>query len=139
MAEYATLDETSTPATDTVPGGSPVAAPAGKPAQRFSVRRMARLLGVSTSSYYAHLKRGAATVLTPRQQLRADRAVKILDVHAESRGTYGSPLITAELRERGEVVNEKSVAAIIEGGGHLIGHVARNGEVRGAVDVNLCG
>jgi hypothetical protein len=31
---------------------------------------MARLLGVSTSGYYAHAKRVAATVLTPRQQRR---------------------------------------------------------------------
>lgn len=44
---------------------------------RFSVRRMARLLSVSTSGYYAHAKRAAATVLTPRQQRRADLEVKI--------------------------------------------------------------
>jgi len=86
------------------------AAPEGK---RFSVRRMARLLGVSTSGYYAYVKRAAATVLTPRQQRRADLAVRILDVHAESDGTYGSPRITTELRERGETVNEKTVAAIM--------------------------
>jgi putative transposase len=40
-------------------------------------------------------------------------AVKILDVHADSDGTYGSPRITSELRERGETVNEKTVAAIM--------------------------
>src|SRR5882724_9397720 len=82
-------------------------------ATRFSVRRMARLLGVSTSGYYAHAKRAAATVLTPRQQRRADLGVKILDMHTESDGTYGSPRITAELRERGETVNAKTVAAIM--------------------------
>ena len=82
------------------------------PATRFSVLRMARLLGVSTSGYYAHVKRAAATVLTPRQQRRADLAVRILDVHVESDGTYGSPRITSELRDRGETVNEKTVAAI---------------------------
>jgi putative transposase len=80
---------------------------------RFSVVRMARLLGVSTSGYYAYLKRAAATVLTPRRQRRADLAVKILDVHNESDGTYGSPRITAELRDRGDTVNEKTVAAIM--------------------------
>jgi transposase InsO family protein len=42
-------------------------------------------------------------------------AVKILDVHAESDGTYGSPRITAELRDRGERVNEKTIAAIMAG------------------------
>ena len=82
-------------------------------ATRFSVLRMARLLGVSTSGYYAHVKRAVATVLSPRQQRRADLAVKILDVHADSDGTYGSPRITTELRERGETVNEKTVAAIM--------------------------
>jgi transposase InsO family protein len=80
---------------------------------RFSVLRMARLLGVSTSGYYAYVRRAAATVLTLRQQRRADLAVKILDVHADSDGTYGSPRITTELRERGETVNEKTVAAIM--------------------------
>jgi transposase InsO family protein len=80
---------------------------------RFSVLRMARLLGVSTSGYYAYVKRAAATVLTPRQQRRADLAVKILDVHTESEGAYGSPRITTELRDRGETVNEKTVAAVM--------------------------
>lgn len=80
---------------------------------RFSVRRMARLLGVSASGYYAYVKRAAAAVLTPRRQRRADLAVKILDVHAESEGTYGSPRITAELRERGETVSEKTVAKVM--------------------------
>ena len=86
----------------------------GKPeGQRFSIRRMARLLGVSASGYYMYVKRRAATVSTSRQQRRADLTVKILDVHAESDGTYGSPRITAELRERGEVVSAKTVAAIM--------------------------
>lgn len=81
--------------------------------QRFSIRRMARLLGVSTSGYYAYVKRSAATVLTPRQQRRADLEVKITEVHRESDGTYGSPRVTAELRDQGEVVTEKTVAKIM--------------------------
>jgi putative transposase len=76
---------------------------------------MARLLKVSTSGYYAYVKRATATMLTPRRQRRADLAVNILDVHNESDGTYGSARITAELRERGETVNEKTVAAIMAG------------------------
>ena len=84
--------------------------PQGK---RFSVLRMARLLSVSTSGYYAYAKRATATMLTPRRQRNADLAVKILDVHTESDGTYGSPRITAELRDRGETLNEKTVAAIM--------------------------
>ena len=101
MAKYAGPDE---PAGSTPPEGT-----------RFSVLRMARLLGVSTSGYYAYMKRAAATMLTPRRQRRADLTVKILEVHTESDGTYGSPRITAELRARGETVNEKTVAAIMVG------------------------
>lgn len=99
MAKYAGPDQ---------PAG--VISPRGN---RFSVLRMARLLGVSTSGYYAYVKRAAATVPTPRQQRRADLAVKILDVHADSDGTYGSPRITTELRERGETVSKKTIAAIM--------------------------
>lgn len=99
MAKYAGPDEH----TDTT-------SPEG---ERFSVLRMTRLLQVSTSGYYAWRKRAAATEPTPRQQRRANLAVKILDVHTDSDGTYGSPRITSELRERGETVNEKTVAAIM--------------------------
>jgi transposase InsO family protein len=99
MVKYAGPDQ---PAGTTPPEGT-----------RFSVLRMARLLGVSTSGYYAYVKRATATVLTPRQQRRADLTVKILDVHTDSDGTYGSPRITSELRDRGETVNEKTVAAIM--------------------------
>jgi hypothetical protein len=81
--------------------------------ERFSILRMARLLGVSTSGYYAYVKRLAATVLTPRQQRRADLEVKITEIHKGSDRSYGSPRITAELREGGEVVNKKTVAKIM--------------------------
>ncbi len=80
---------------------------------RFSVLRMARLLEVSTSGYYAYTKRAAATTLTPRQQRRADLEVKITQVHPDSRGTYGSPRITAELRSQDEGVTAKTVAKIM--------------------------
>jgi transposase InsO family protein len=102
MVKYAGPDEPAQTAGTASPQGT-----------RFSVLRMARLLGVSTSGYYAYVKRAAATVLTPRQQRRADLAVQVLDVHADSDGTYGSPRITTELRDRGETVNEKTVAAIM--------------------------
>jgi putative transposase len=110
MAKYAGPDNAAAAAASTAGGDAESDEPV-----RFSVRRMARLLEVSTSGYYAHLKRAAAKELTPRHQRRADLAVKILDVHADSGGTYGSPRVTAELRERGETVNEKTVAAIMAG------------------------
>jgi transposase InsO family protein len=102
MVKYAGPDDIAETAGTTAAAG-----------QRVSITRMARLLKVSTSGYYQHVKRRAATHLTPRQQRRADLTVKILDVHTDSDGTYGSPRITDELRERGEVVNYKTVAAIM--------------------------
>jgi putative transposase len=112
MAKYAGPDNTTAITVATRAADADSEEPA-----RFSVRRMARLLKVSTSGYYAHVKRAGADVLTPRMQRRADLAVKILDVHDESKGTYGSPRITAELRERGETVNEKTVASVMAGVG----------------------
>jgi hypothetical protein len=93
---------------------------------RFAVRRMARLLGVSASGYYAYVKRCAATVLTPRRQRRADLEVKITQVHKDSHGTYGSPRITAQLRAQGEVVSAKTVARIMAGIGSRASAHARS-------------
>ncbi len=104
MAKYAGPDDIAT-----------AAAAAGGKGGRFAVRRMARLLGVSSSGYYAYVKRCAATVLTPRRQRRADLEVKILQAHEDSDGTYGSSRITAELRDQGEVVSAKTVARVMAG------------------------
>ncbi|QSE78190.1 IS3 family transposase [Rhodococcus koreensis] len=102
MAKYAGPDNIEETAGTAAPEG-----------ERFSILRMARLLEVSTSGYYQYVKRRVATVLTPRQQRRADLEVKIVEIHRESKGTYGSPRVTAELRARGEVVNAKTVAKIM--------------------------
>ena len=102
MVKYAAPDDIAETAGTALPEG-----------QRFAVTRMARLLGVSTSGYYRYVKRAAATELTPREQRRADLEVKITQAHKDSDRTYGSPRITAELRDRGEVVTEKTVAKIM--------------------------
>ena len=65
MAKYAGPDDIAGVAGTAVPEG-----------ERFAVRRMARLLKVSASGYYAHVKRCAARVLTPRLQRRADQIVQ---------------------------------------------------------------
>ncbi|MFI9536812.1 IS3 family transposase [Nocardia fusca] len=77
------------------------------------VARMARLLSVSRSGYYEYRNRCRSRSLAPRAQRRADLAVKIAAHHRESDGTYGAPRITADLREAGERVTEKTVAKIM--------------------------
>jgi len=104
MAKYAGSDDTAG-----------VAGTTATECERFAVRRMARLLNVSASGYYAYVNRCAATVPTPRERRRADLAVKIVQAHGDSDGTYGSPRITAELRDRGEVVSTKTVARVMAG------------------------
>lgn len=121
MAEYAGPDEITGIADRDQPAE-----------QRFSIRRMARLLRVSSSGYYAYVKRRAATHLTDRQQRRADLETKIATVHRESHGTYGSPRITGELHERGERVSAKTVAKIMASAG-LEGISPRTFKVRTTV------
>ena len=77
------------------------------------VTRMAQLLGVSTSGYYKHRDRLAAPEPTAAVQRRRDLEVKILTHHKASKGTYGSPRITADLHDAGERVSHNTVAAIM--------------------------
>jgi len=77
------------------------------------ITRMAQLLGVSTSGYYKHRERLAASEPTPAAQRRRDLEVKILTHHKASKGTYGSPRITADLHDAGERVSVNTVAAIM--------------------------
>jgi transposase InsO family protein len=71
---------------------------------------MCRVLGVSRSSYYEWRKGRVSQRLLRHQQLLAE----IKKIHEESRGNYGSPRITRELRKKGIVVNEKTVAALMK-------------------------
>ncbi|MGW4720698.1 IS3 family transposase [Nocardia sp. NPDC004260] len=79
----------------------------------FDVTRMAELFGVSTSGYYRFLQVRADPEPWPRLQRRWDLEVKIRAHHRASRGTYGSPRITADLRAEGERVSKNTVAAIM--------------------------
>jgi putative transposase len=71
---------------------------------------MCRVLGASRSSYYEWRKGRVSQRLLRRQQLLAE----IKKIHEESRGNYGSPRITRELRKKGIVVNEKTVAELMK-------------------------
>ena len=75
----------------------------------FHVTTMCRVLGVSTSGYYAWQSR--------KQSERAsqDEAVsaRIIRIHEQSRRTYGAPRIHAELQEQGQRIGRKRVARLM--------------------------
>lgn len=74
------------------------------------ITRMARLLGVSASGYYAWVVRGARP-LGPRAARQRQIDAKVQKVHAESDDVYGAPRVTAQLDREGVRVNKKTVAA----------------------------
>lgn len=76
---------------------------------QYAVARMARLLEVSRSGFYAWCQRqahGPSDQAVARRNL--DQAV--YQVHDSSDGVYGAPRVTAELARQGVAVNEKTVA-----------------------------
>ena len=73
---------------------------------RFRVATMARVLGVSTSGYYAWRRRPPSA----RAGADAELTARVQEIHAGSRGTYGAPRIHAELAEAGVAVGRKRVA-----------------------------
>jgi transposase InsO family protein len=75
----------------------------------FSVRRMCRILGVSSSGYYAWRSRPASL----RQSEAAILLTEIRRVHEHSRQTYGSPRIHAELRAQGRRCNHKRIERLM--------------------------
>jgi putative transposase len=68
-----------------------------------------RVLGVSRSWFYKH-KDGR---LPPRAQRRAQLKAEIARLFAIHEGKYGSPRVTADLREAGWRVSENTVAALM--------------------------
>jgi putative transposase len=80
------------------------------------VARMADLLTVSRSGYYAWTKREQAGP-SPAQQRRHQLTTKIITFHDASDQVYGSPRILADLREAGEQVSRKTVAKLMRSNG----------------------
>lgn len=74
------------------------------------VGRACRLLKVSPSGYYAWLKRNERP---SDQRDEVELVTQISEVFMHSRGTYGSPRVTAALRQRGIVCNRKRVARLM--------------------------
>ena len=75
----------------------------------FHITTMCRVLGVSTSGYYAWQSREQS------KRARADEVLRqtIVRIHNESRRTYGAPRIYAELLENGQRVGRKRVARLM--------------------------
>lgn len=61
----------------------------------YGVATMCRVLGVSTSGFYAWRSRPAS----PRALADAVLTEVIKEIHAESGRTYGAPRVLAELRD----------------------------------------
>ncbi len=76
---------------------------------RYPVRVMCRLLGVSASGYYAWRKRPDS----PRMQRDRELLTRIRRIHAASRGVYGSPRVHAELVGEGVCVGRHKVAQLM--------------------------
>jgi putative transposase len=79
----------------------------------YPIATICRVLGVSSSGYYAWRKR------RPSRRARADAAVmaEIHAAHSASRGTYGAPRIHAELATKGVRVGRKRVARLMSRAG----------------------
>lgn len=75
----------------------------------FSVQAMCRVLGLSSSGYYAWLDRPPSA----RALRDAELVDRIRTIHEENRRVYGRPRIFAELRESGEIVSEKRIGRLM--------------------------
>jgi putative transposase len=75
----------------------------------YPIASMCRLLGVSSSGYYAWMKRRPSR----RAETDAELVGEIRAAHTASRGTYGAPRIHAELTARGMRVGRKRVARLM--------------------------
>ena len=75
----------------------------------YPIATMCRVLGVSSSGYYAWAKRRPSR----RAQRDATLTAEIHAAHAASRGTYGAPRVHAELAAKGIRVGRKRVARLM--------------------------
>ena len=88
----------------------------------YPVVTLCRLLGVSTSGYYAWRSRPPSG----RTQSDARLIERMRTLHQRSRGTYGVPRILEDLQEEGERINHKRVARLMRSAG-LAGISRRKG------------
>ena len=79
----------------------------------YPIATMCRLLGVSSSGYYAWSKR------EPSRRAQADAALlsHVRAAHSASYGTYGAPRVHAELVAQGIRVGRKRIARVMAAAG----------------------
>jgi putative transposase len=75
----------------------------------YEVKRLCELVEVSRSGYYAWRDRPASA----REIADGELLEVIGEIHERSRGTYGRPRITGQLRRRGYCVNHKRVGRLM--------------------------
>jgi putative transposase len=76
----------------------------------FPVTLLCKVLDVSTSGYYRWAKQRQPS---PRALANERLRVEISAIHRESRGTYGSPRVHAELQQRGFEIGRNRVARLM--------------------------
>ena len=97
----------SAPASASAPACAAVAPPPSS--SRWAVTLLCQVLEVSRGGYYAWRKRPVSA----RATRRAELATQVKAAHAQSRGTYGSPRVHAELVASGVSVCENTVARVM--------------------------
>ena len=75
----------------------------------YPIAVLCRVLAVSRAGFHAWVKRPPSRRDVANRQL----AVQVAAIHRESRCTYGSPRVTAELRANGRPVSRKRVARLM--------------------------
>lgn len=76
---------------------------------QFSLNKMAKLMKVSRSGYYAYLKRD----LSKRSKENIELIKEIKSIYSKNRGLYGSPRIHAALMQRDINCSRKRVANLM--------------------------
>jgi putative transposase len=86
---------------------------AAQKAEGFPITMACKVAQVSRQAFHDWRAQQAAGP-TPAEIAEADLIAQMREVHAEFDGTYGSPRMTPELRDRGFCVNHKRVERLMQ-------------------------
>ena len=78
-------------------------------AASHSVKRCCELFEVSRAAYYQRRR----AVPSARELSDAELTERIIEVHSDSKGTYGSPRVTKQLRQRGVTCGRRRVRRLM--------------------------